>query len=261
MKLRDKNYELWIKGCLVAFLTIIFTSFPLSLAHAADSTPSADIKAKLEELKKQIASKAAKLKQEVTSKLKDRAYIGKVKSRSETSITLATKNGPKIVNINQDTIFESNVKNLPDGRQGKKYSSKTITEEDYLATLGDVDETGVLTAKKVILLLPPPSQTKTFLWGQIISKSDKLVTLKDKDGKNIAVSLPTSFTVKALDYVILTGSKGENDIFDAEFVYIIPQGSVIKPKKTASPSAQPTKPSKTASPSAKPKSTPKPTSR
>src|SRR3989344_1368803 len=169
----------------------------IQFVHAVDSTPSADIRSKLEELKKDIASRAAKLKQEVTSKLKDKAYVGKIKSKSDTSATLATKNGPKIVNINQDTEFESNIKN-------KKYSPKLVSEEDYIVTLGDVDETGVLTAKRIILLPSPGSLEKTFLWGQVISSSDKLVTIKNKNSKNIAASMP-GFSVKNLDFVIATG--------------------------------------------------------
>lgn len=215
--------------------------FIVSPTFAAESSPSADIRAKLEELKKEIASRAAKLKLEVSSKLKDKAYAGKIKTKSDNAITLATKNGPRIVNINQDTEFDSNVKK-------KKYSQKLISEEDYLAALGDVDETGVLTARKIILQPTPNYELKTFLWGQIISISDKLVTLKERNLKNVAVSFSNPSSVKVLDFTILTGGFGKNDIFEADFVYVIPQGGVIKPKKIATPSA------KIATPSAIPSS-------
>ncbi|MDO8577230.1 MAG: hypothetical protein Q7R82_02695 [Candidatus Daviesbacteria bacterium] len=209
---------------------------------AADSTPSADIKSKLEELKKEIASKAAQLKTSIDRKLKDKAYVGTVKTSSETSLTLAAESGPKMASINQDTVFESSIK-------GKtKFSTKTIAENNYIATLGDIDETGVLTAKKIILLPTPDNEKpKVFLWGQIISISDKLITLKDRDFKAVAASLPAKSEVKLNNFVILTGSIDKNDIFKAEFVYIIPQGGILKPKKIATPSA------KLATPSAKPK--------
>ncbi len=228
-KIKGKRKKLFV---LASFL--LFTFYFTLPILAADSTPSADIKSKLEELKKEIASKAAKLKQEVNRKLKDKAYVGKIKAKSDTAITLATKNGPRIVNLNQDTEFDSNVKK-------KKYSQKIISEEDYLASLGDVDETGVLTARKVILLPNPDPEVKTFLWGQIISISDKLVTLRDKNLKSVAVLFSDS-TARVSDFVLLTGFLGKNDIFKAEFVYIIPQGGVLKPKKVATPSATPIKP-------------------
>ncbi len=223
-----KGFRLQVIVYSILFLLFTVTC-TLSTIRAADSTPSADIKAKLDELKKEIASKAAKLKQEVDRKLKDKAYVGKVKSKSETSLTLAARSGPKIVSINQDTIFESQIKSKT------KFSQKTISQEDYVAALGDIDETEVLTAKKVILL-PQPDQEKTFLWGQIISISDKLITIKDRDLKNVAATLPTS-DVKLNDFVILTGTVSKNDIFNTDFVFVA-GGGVIKPKKIATPSAQ-----------------------
>lgn len=217
---------------VVFILFILLFTVPCTLypTYAADSSPSADIKSKLEELKKEIASKAAKLKQEVGRKLTNKAYVGKVKASSETSLTLAAASGPKIVSINQDTVFENKIK------PKQKLSPKSISLEDDVVALGDVDETGVLIAKKVLLLLPTKLPPKTYLWGQIISISDRLVTLKDRDFKNVAASLPAELKVKINDFVIITGNKDKNDIFKAQFVYVIPQGATLKPKKVVSPS-------------------------
>lgn len=223
----------------ITIIIITIINIIIIPAYAADSTPSADplrqsdseasIKSKLEELKKEIASKAAKLKQEVSLKLKDKAYVGKVKAKSAQSLTLAAQSGPKMVSINQDTVFESKIK------PKQKFSQKTVSEEDYIAALGDTDETGVLTAKKIILLPTPNFEPKTYLWGKIISISDKLVTLKKRDFKNIVAVFPPQFKINLNDFVILTGNMNKNDIFSAEFVYIIPQGGSLKPKKVSTP--------------------------
>lgn len=239
MKISIKYYVLSIMGILLLY--IIHTTNYIIPAYAVDSTPSADIRVKLEELKKQIASKAAKLKQEVNNKLKDKAYIGKVKQKSDSSLTLATKTGPKIVTLNQDTVFENSIKSKT------KFSQKSISEEDFIVTLGDIDETAVLTAKKVILLQSSDAKAKTYLWGQIVAISDKLLTLKDKGFKSVAVSVSDPSRLKVGNFVILTGSLGKNEIFEAEFAYVIPQGGFLKPKKIATPSA------KTATPSSKKK--------
>ena len=221
----------------VVFLIAIFlrtTNYELPTVYAVDSTPSAEIRVKLEELKKEIASKAAKLKQEVNKKLQNKAYVGKVKTKTGSSLTLATQTGAKIVSLNQDSVFESLVKT-------KKLSLKTLAEEDYIAALGDIDDTQVLTAKKIVLL-PQESTAKTFLWGQIIATSDKLVTLKDRHLKNIAVATSQAELkgdLKLNQFAILTGFFNKNEIFEAGFIYIIPQGGFIKPKKMASPSAKP----------------------
>lgn len=240
---------------IVSIIIIIFITIITPLCFAAESTPSADIKAKLEELKKEIASKAAKLKQEVNRKLQNKAYIGKVKTKSSQTLTLATDKGPKIVNINQDTQFESKVKgSLREAR--KKFSQKLLAEEDFLVALGDVDETAVLTAKKLILLPVTSPEPKTSIWGQIVAISDKLITIKGKDLKNFAATLSSLSAIKVNDFVLLTGNVGKNEIFNGEFVYVIPQGGTLKFKnatpsaKQASPSASP-KPTKSPSPSPK----------
>lgn len=245
-RMRVFNSDIRQRFLVVLLLGMTITASPTS---AADSTPSADIKSKLEEFKKEIASKAAKLKQEVNRKLKDKAYVGQVKSKSNSSLTLAARLGSKIVSLNQDTVFESNVK-------GKKFSAKILTEEDYVVSLGDIDETGILIAKKVILLDPKPyiQNPKSYLWGQIIAISDKLITLKDKGAKNVAVSLNNQSEIKLNNFVILTGTKNKNDIFEAGFVYVFPQAGIIKPKKTRLPDGQvATSSAKPATPSAKPR--------
>ncbi len=220
---------------LIFSLFIVHCTLYIPAALAADSSPSADIKAKLEELKKEIASKAAKLKLEVNRKLQNKAYVGTVKSISDQSITVATSSGPKIISINQDTVFESNIKSKT------KFSAKTVASENYIAGLGDVDETEVLIAKKIVLLNPTSNtlNPKVFLWGQVISISDQLATIKDKDKKYVSVALPDLPTVKINDLVILTGIINSKQIFESDFAYVLPQAAVLKPKKVATPSATP----------------------
>ena len=99
-----------IRNITVIVIIIIITLIPLP-AYAMDSTPSANIKAKLEELKQEIASKAAKLKQEINLKLQNKAFIGTIKTKSINSITLASNTGSKIISLNQDTQYASRIKN------------------------------------------------------------------------------------------------------------------------------------------------------
>lgn len=239
---------------IIIIIIIIITPPAYALESTQSATPSSSIKAKLDQLKKEIASKAAQLKQEINKKIKNKAYVGVLKNKSENTLTLAASSGPKIVNINQDTIFESKVK------LKKKFSKDVLTQEDYIACLGDVDETGVLTAKKVILLPPPPSP-KTYLWGQMISSGDSLITLKDNASKQISVSPPRGAKFRTNDFVILTGKLNENKqsfssnkVFEAKFLYVIPQGVNLKTKKEVQP--QPSGAEATAS--GKPSPTPTP---
>ncbi len=234
---------------IVFALTIHHTPYTIHQVLAADSTPSADIQAKLDELKKEIASKAASLKQDLDQKLQNKAYVGEVKTHSQTSLTLGSETGPKLVNINQDTDFESNIKTK------KSFSGATVADGDFVGALGDIDETQVLTARKLVLLAKPKPSQKIFLWGKVVSSDGKLTTVTDRNAKNIAISLPKDTSVDIGNFIIATGELNENDIFEAEFVHVIDQGFLRGkkvPAQTATPSATP-KSAKTASPSAKTK--------
>ena len=241
-----------IVNCLILLSIILpFWGPLLPITHAADSTPSASIKAKLEILKQEIASKAAKLKSEINQKLQNKAYVGTVKTKSDEhsltgskTITLAVPSGLKIVTVNQDTIYETKSKR---GR----YSFKSLAEEDYVAALGDVDENGVLIAKKIILQPDPSKEVKSVFWGQVISLSEKLVIrtpslqaplVKTKDLKNVTITPgdQTNFNgVKLNDFIIVTGVVNDAQILKADFIYMLPQGGFLKTKKMATPSATP----------------------
>lgn len=208
----------------VIMLLITVNREPITV-FAADSTPSADVQSKLDQLKMEIASKAAKLKEQINKKLQNKAYVGIVKSKSTTTLTLATRTGTKIVNINQDTIHEPPL--------SKKV---TLKEEDSVATLGDVDETGVLTARKIVKLLITNNQpTKNHLWGSVISVSEDIATIRDKEGKNIAISISEIDTPIKVDQIIIaTGYLNKNNILNAEFIFVTGQ---IKPKPNVATSS------------------------
>lgn len=226
---------------LLFFIQLYAIPYTLHPTLAQESSPSAEIKSKLEQLKAEIASKAAKLKQEINKTLQNKAYVGSIKSLSENSITLASVTGPKIVNINQDTVYDSEVAKT-------KYSLKNAEEEDYISALGDIDDTGVLTARKIILM-PKKTDKKVITWGQITTLGNNLM-IKTKDSKNVKILLKDATTfqkgtneididkVKINDFVVVVSDQNAQEVLTANFVYIVPQGMTIKPKNIATPSAQ-----------------------
>lgn len=225
------------------FILLFLLSFSnLRVIYATDSTPSASIQSKLDALKQEIASKAAVLKKEINKKLQNKAFVGVIKSKSLSSITVAASIGPKIISVNQDTIFETNKK------LKKKLTIDTLSPEDYIAALGDVDDTGVLTAKKIVLLTDSTSP-KSYLLGQIASISDSSVIIKDKSLKNFTVSIDKKTDlksgeeiillsdIKVSNFVVITGITNQ-EVLQAQFIYLLPNNGIIKPKKLATPSAQ-----------------------
>lgn len=226
----------WLVSVLFYQLTV--SHEPIT-AFAADSTPSASVKSKLEQLKLEIASKAAKLKSEINQKLQNKAYIGIIKSKSNTILTLATRSDTKIVNITQDTVYEPSSLNTKKG---------ALKEEDTIAALGDVDETGVLTARKIVklpitnnqLTTHQPFGLKSYLWGQVISASDEIATIRDRSGKNMAVSvLKIDKAVEIGQTVIVTGYMGKNDIMTASFIFTTSKPKILPSPKESTRSATP----------------------
>lgn len=184
---------------------ISLINFLIPAVYAAESSPSADIKSKLEELKKEIASKAAKLKEVVSQKLTNKAYIGTLESQATASATLLTKSGAKILSLNKDTV-----------------RPKKLSPGDRLAALGDLDDTGVLNAKK-ILLVPKASPLKSHLWGQIVSRSGNLLILKDKNFNTHNVSMAKTSTKEAkINKFAIVSGLSKDEVFEASFMYVIP---------------------------------------
>lgn len=223
-----------IKLILVVLITtlyfILYTQYSTP-THAADSSPSADIKAKLEELKAEIASKAAQLKQEINKKLQNKAYLGIVKTKSETALTLVSKNGLKMVTINQDTVYESSGKS--------KFSFKTLSEDNLVAALGDIDDTGVLTAKKLVLISQSKTEPILSIWGKTLTVSDETVTIKNREEKSIAVYITdetkiikdseeiTTDQLENRDTVVISGWKDKIGNIEARTIFVLTRNNKL----------------------------------
>ena len=220
---------------IIIFITVI--NFIVPPIFAADSTPSADVTTKLKALQVQIASQAAKIKQDINKKLQNKVFAGTIKSKSDNSLTLATKTGTRMVSLNDYTDY--------DGKG--KVALKSLTADDYVIALGDIDETEVLTAKKVIKTASPSAEERKIVFGQVTSTSDQTVTIQ-RDGQNTSISVdkdtdysfgknPGSFDeIKAGKPIVAIGQTSQGNILQARFIYIFPYTANIKPK-IASPSA------------------------
>jgi hypothetical protein len=241
------------KICNLVIVWILVSCYlvitPTTFAATPTASPSADLKTKLQALQAGIASKAAQIKADISKKLQNRAYVGYIKSKSETSITIAAKSGTKIITVNQDTLFSGKTKT----------TLKSLNNDDYVVGLGDIDDTGVLTARKVIKLGSPTQTAVQTVWGQVVGISDTEVTITTKEGKTITVSFGknTDFKygeeessvndVRMNKGIIAVGSSPKSGYINARLVYIQPYSSSYTPK-AITPS--PVKATPTASPSA-----------
>lgn len=165
----------------------LFTSGISAAEPTTVSSPSASLQTKLKVLQEEIASKAAKLKQEISRKLQNRVFVGYLKSKSNSSFLLAAKSGSRLVNINNYTEYSNQIKSKT--KKVGKMTFSNIAPEDYLVALGDIDDNEVLTAKKVIKIAPDKTLAKQIIFGKVTSFDHQILTLKDKDGQKITFSL------------------------------------------------------------------------
>lgn len=244
MKIKVTYYVLCIMGTLLFTAPLLLNTYPVTPVFAVDSTPSADIKAKLKALQEEIASRASQLKQEVSKAMQNKVYTGLVKAVSAGSITLTTAGGEKNITLNEFTDYVG---------KGKAANLKSLTTGTYIAALGDLDEKEVLTAKRVAMFEAPPSE-KGVVFGSVISiASGKMGFLtKDKQALNLVINKYTEYRapkdqvlsskdLKVGQVLIIVVSK-EKDISYADFIYAPSSTSSPKPK-VASPSAKITTPS------------------
>src|SRR3990167_2761339 len=229
---------------ITLLLFINHKSLFINPAFAADSTPSAEARTKLQALQVEIASKAAKIKQEIGRKLQNKVYTGFIKSKSANSLTLATSQGSKIINLNEYTVYQT--QNPSTGKVSKQ-SIKDLTTDDYILALGDIDDTAVLTAKKVIKTASP-SALKQVIYGTVTSVDDSTIVIQNNEGQNISLLINKETLYKmgksesGLDDirlnkpVIAVGESSPTKTLKTRFVYILPYSASPRPVKSATSS-------------------------
>lgn len=242
-----------IKSFLILFflLAAYYPSLVLAQEASSTATVSADIKAKLKALQEEIASKASLLKAEMSKKLQNKAYLGTISSKEETTFSLNIKKGERKVEIKDYTDFLG--ANLPAGRQGK-VTFKNLAVDDFVIVLGDVDDKEVLLAKRIIKTQALKIDEKKIMFGKIASVNKTTVTVLNKEDQQINFNYDTKTKIKLsgkdgtskdikvgqnIIAVLLTLKDGS---LKARFVYLIPDPSLITP--TLSPNASPTPKSK-----------------
>lgn len=212
--------------------------------YAQESSPSSSLKEKLEALKKEVASKAAVLKTEVNKKLQNKAYFGSVTDIKEEEITIKTQSGEKVIKVNEYTTYQDKLST----KKGA-FELKKIQEGDFISGLGDIDDKGVLIAKKIIrtkdINLTPP----IIFWGQIQSVNGATIMIKDpqEKEKSILTNSSTIFMLgnneagitdaKVSRFLAGVATKDKEETITSRYIYLIPSIGFTKPDKAIKPSS------------------------
>ncbi len=227
--IRIKNCELRIMA-LAALFIIQYSLFTPQI-HATESSPSSSIKEKLKTLQDQIASKAAIIQSEVSKKLQNKVYLGTIKSKSTDEIILLTKKGEKRIIINELTDY------LP---KSPKLNISLLKENDPIAALGELDNEGVLSAKRIVKLKGQSDSQRSIFFGVVEKKSPLTIKTKDNQTLLINTSSQTKFKYESLDAgmaevketkpIVVVGIKDSSGKITARFIYILPYTTNLKVK-------------------------------
>lgn len=228
------------QALLIIIINLIILTPTLALEPSTVATSSPELQVKLKALQNEIASKASQLKQEISKKLQNKAFVGFVKSKSTNSLTIATNTGTRIININEYTEFSG-------GTKTKKFNLNSLETDNYLVALGDIDESEVLTAKKIIKLDPEEVKRKV-VFGTVTTLGEQTLTIKTVDGQkfNFSTGSKTIYQlekakagfddIKLNKPIIVVGTESESSVPKARFIYILPYSPNIQPEKEGGPS-------------------------
>lgn len=217
---------------LLIALTIRYMLYPVP-SYAQDSSPSGSLIQKLNDLKNDIASKAAQIKNEVTQKVQNKAIIGSIINISDTEVTIQTLNAAKIIRYDEFTEIL--------GAKNKKIEIDTLEIDDKIAALGDVDDKNNLVAQRLIYLENFASNSAVLLWGQIQKTSGNVITVKTQSGdtKNLITNFQTNFFLgneeasildtKVEKFLVARALTQKDGSLKARYIYFIPSKGFTKP--------------------------------
>jgi hypothetical protein len=191
----------------------------------------------------------------VTKKLQNKAYFGIITSIDGDKVMIAFQNRDFEAKTDEYTGFSSNLKSTK-----KVTALKDFTKGDFVSALGDVDDKGILKAKKLIKSAPVASDSASLIWGVVQKVSGGTITVKMADstdqiitssGRNqtfLGQSEATLADIKMGRTIIAKGKQTTNAGLSSTYIYIVPPTADAKPEKvvestksassaTASPSA------------------------
>lgn len=227
------------------FLFAIHSSLFPTHSFAQTASPSGSLIQKLDELKRDIASKAAEIKNEVTKKVQDKAIVGKILKIEDTKMVIQGLNSNKIISFDEFTEVI--------GSNDKKIKITTLEADDNIAALGDFDDKNNLAAKRIIYQAASATVSGELVWGQIQKSQGQTIVVKDKSGlpQTILTNTQTVFALgnneatiadsKVEKFMVARGTRLKDGSLRARFVYFIPSAGFVKPSaKTSTSSAIPT---------------------
>lgn len=211
--------------------------FPFSIGA---QTPPASSSATIlrDSVKQKVAEELAAIKQAVSKK----GFVGSITAKSDVSLTVVTnKNQPRTVLVTNDSVIKAT--------NNKDITVADLKVGDYILAMGDVDSQNQMTAKRLLIIGKPVSDTRTTVFGTVSETAVSSFTITTPKADTLTLKLSSAvkyndkYTAKDLKsgvkVIVLYTQTGSS--FTAKRVYIFPS-SVPSPtvKPTSTPRISPT---------------------
>lgn len=241
----------YLKYLFSSLIIVLFLSISQS-AYAKESSPSAEpavatnsaMQTKIDDLKKEIASKAADLKAVMDKKIGNKVFTGKISRISTDTISIDAELGARSVTVNEYTLYQDQSSQ----KIKKAFKLDSIKSGDTVIALGEVDEKSIMTAKKVIRVNGVKLRSFSYVFGQISKVEPQKITLKNKNGTEQVIGFDSKLVIKnEKDKGTVTDIKmtrnaiavyPKDEATRSSLLYILPVGG-LKPVGDASASASP----------------------
>jgi len=172
--------------------------------YSKEATPSATTKTETatDSVRAKVDAKIEEAKSSPTS------YIGAITDITDTNIQLKSFSGD-IEQISFDKDSTDFIKTTND--TVKTISAKDLAIGDFIIAMGTRDGNKILTGKRILVTDSYKESTRTAIFATISKIEKKVVTVKDKDGKETALTFGTDWEgpelkeLKVEDKIIVIG--------------------------------------------------------
>lgn len=155
---------------IILFIGLLFCAPAVAFSQSPEATESAP----LETIKENVKKRIQEVVEKKTDSLTQTAYIGKLISRTTTSLTLETNNGSQLASGSAQVVVE-------DVHNNAKSSFEDLEIGDYMSIIGSLDDQDVLIATKVLLSTEPKPPTTKHLFATVKeydSEEDVLIAIQ-----------------------------------------------------------------------------------
>ena len=187
-------------------LLLVYSSEFAKYSKESQATGSAEVKNASDSVRAKVDEKIEEAKSSPTS------YIGAITDITDTNIQLRSLTGD-IEQISFDKDTTDFIKTTNDTT--KAISAKDLAIGDFIIAMGTRDGNKILTGKRILVTDPYKESARTAILGTISKIEKKVVTIKDKDEKETAVTFGTTWEgpelkeLKVEDKIIVIGEQKE----------------------------------------------------